>query len=123
MDSSLSPVAPGAGGALAGLCCAALQAGFGSAVPAAHTGFLLTWAGKEPSCKGRNVVRDDAVDYPSPADTRVESQAPMSRFLFSVLALLYLWFNFLFTELFCTSCIVSQKGTSLTEALSCSVIT
>lgn len=38
--------------------------------------------------KTRNVVRDDAVDYPSPADTRAESQAPISRFILSVLALL-----------------------------------
>lgn len=28
----------------------ALQAGFGSGAPAAHTGFFCTWAGKEPFC-------------------------------------------------------------------------
>lgn len=127
MDSSHSPVAPGAGGALAGLCC---PPGCLWVSSTSCTHWFPSHMGREgallpdPS-KGRNVVRDDAVDYPSPADTRVESQAPMSRFLLSVLALLYLWFNFLFPDLFCTSCIVSQKGTSLTEALSCnaSVIT
>lgn len=94
MDSSHSPVAPQGRQSLQGalaMLLPALQAGFGSGAPAAHTGFLLHMARAGALLldlnKRRNVVRDGAVDYPSPADTRVESQAPISRYILSVLAL------------------------------------